>query len=928
MDELRVIVNLKNPDGIALTETWTNSEISDDYLGIDGYELIERKDREDTDRGRGGGILVYVAKGKCAWKEKVEGCFEQCALVKLRGRKSNLGIYIIYRSPNSSSSNDASLCDLVKEIQGSTVIIGDFNYPGIRWTAGTSDAKSRAFYEELEDNFFIQHVDEPTHKSGNILDLILSKDENIIDNVEHEGRLGKSDHEMLMVTMRLETIEAVVPTNSRDYDRGNFVEMRKEMKAVAWDDCLDQVGVEESWSIIRGKLEQLVEKWVPWRRKKRGGGRAPKWMNQEIRKSINDKKAAWKRWKRTGREEDRKDYLKCETKTKKLIRNRKNALERQVARDSKTNPKSFFSYVNSARRNRNSIGPLSIDDKLVVKPKDQADALNNYFSSVFTRCNIDSPPKEQLTGIDCIDVYISEECVKDGIGRLRKFAAPGPDNITNRILIELCDEVAKPLALLFRKSLDSGKIPDDWRLSNVSPIYKQKGSKAQPGNYRPVSLTSNVCKLMEKVINQALGKHLESGVLYNTQHGFRRGRSCQTNLIEFFDQVTQWMDEGACVDVLYLDFRKAFDKVDHSRLMVKLAAAGVKGKLWRWLKDWLEGRKQRVVVGGEASDWHSVDSGVPQGTVLGGPLFDVYVDDIDLVVLSFLRKFADDTKMAKLIRSLIDAERLQEDINNLCKWAKDWAMEFNEDKCKIMHLGRNNPRHKYLMNGVELSVTEEERDLGIWTESSLKPGLQCSKAASSANKVMGLILKSFHYRTKQTLVPLYKTLVRPKLEFGAAAWNPWYEKDVTCLEKVQKRLIRSLSNVRGATYEEKLDDAGLTTLAERRKRGDLIEAFKTLNGINNVNRDAWFQIAESSQERTGTRSNTNIDDEKSESRTNILIRGRARTEIRNNSFRFRVGRMWNELPDYVRQSKSTNGFKNAYDSWHRKNPTSRNQADT
>ena len=132
-------------------------------------------------------------------------------------------------------------------------------------------------------------------------------------------------------------------------------------------------------------------------------------------------------------------------------------------------------------------------------------------------------------------------------------------------------------------------------------------------------------------MNRALSNHLEKGVLRNSQHGFRRGRSCQTNLIEFYDKVTQWIDEGGSVDLLFLDFRKAFNKVDHSRLMVKLEAAGVKGNLWRWLKDWLSGRKQRVVVAGETSEWLPVESGV-LGTVLGGPLFDVYVDDIDLIV--------------------------------------------------------------------------------------------------------------------------------------------------------------------------------------------------------------------------------------------------------------------------------------------------------
>ena len=301
------------------------------------------------------------------------------------------------------------------------------------------------------------------------------------------------------------------------------------------------------------------------------------------------------------------------------------------------------------------------------------------------------------------------------------------------------------------------------------------------------------------------------------------------------------------------------------------------------------------------------------------PLFDVYIDDIDLIVLlSFLIKFADDTKMAKLIKSMLDSTQFQADIDRLCKWAADWAMEFNAEKCKIMHIGRNNPRNKYYMNGVELSVTEEERDLGVWTDSTLKPSLQCSKAATNANRLLGMILKSFHYRTKQSLVPLYKSLVRPKMEFAVAAWNPFYDKDIACLEKVQRRLIRSLSNVRGATYDEKLKDAGLTTLEERRKRGDMIEAFKTLSGKNNVEKEGWFRIASNDENQSRTRSNTNVIEGREQTRSSVLIRERARTDLRNNSFRLRVGRSWNDLPDSVRNVNSTNAFKNAYDSWLRK----------
>ena len=225
----------------------------------------------DTDRGRGGGILVYVTKEICAWKMVVPGCFEQIASLMLKGKNQELGIHIIYRSPNSSSDNDASLCDLINELHGSFVLISDFNFPGIQWKSGRTDSKSRAFHEAFEDNFLVQHIDEPTHTSGNILDLVISKEEDLIDHIEYEGRLGKSDHEMLLVTIRLKTNDVTNISQVRNYNRANYDEMRKELNAVSWEQVLSGTDVEECWRIIKCFHDELVDKWVPWRRRRRKG---------------------------------------------------------------------------------------------------------------------------------------------------------------------------------------------------------------------------------------------------------------------------------------------------------------------------------------------------------------------------------------------------------------------------------------------------------------------------------------------------------------------------------------------------------------------------------------------------------------------------------------------------------------------------------
>ena len=242
------------------------------------------------------------------------------------------------------------------------------------------------------------------------------------------------------------------------------------------------------------------------------------------------------------------------------------------------------------------------------------------------------------------------------------------------------------------------------------------------------------------------------------------------------EEVTRELDNGNCVDVVYLDFAKAFDKVPHMRLLSKLEAHGIRGKILIWIGSWLRDRRQRVSVEGELSEWAAVKSGVPQGSVLGPLLFLIYINDIDEDIISKFSKFADDSKVAKVVNNLEDSEILRDDIVKLQKWSHDWQVEFNSDKCKVMHIGKKSLNCEYKLNSITLKLTESERDMGTEVDKSFKFSDRCNKIANSANAVIGMIKRTITCRRKDIMVRLYKALVRPKLEYCVQAWCPYLKK--------------------------------------------------------------------------------------------------------------------------------------------------------
>ena len=254
----------------------------------------------------------------------------------------------------------------------------------------------------------------------------------------------------------------------------------------------------------------------------------------------------------------------------------------------------------------------------------------------------------------------------------------------------------------------------------MTPIFK-KGDRGCPGNYRPISLTSIVGKILEGIIVDRIVEFLEeNNLLLESQHGFRRHRSCLTNLIEFFHGMLQDFDRNRAIDILYLDFQKAFDKVPHKRLMSKVRALGITGAVSNWIEAWLKDRRQRVAINGASSNWIPVLSGVPQGSVLGPLLFIIYINDIDVGIVNRIAKFADDTKLGANVATSESVEMLRLDLEKLGEWSVKWLMPFNLDKCKVMHIGHANQNADYLLLDHDIVSTDLEKDLGVLISSDLK----------------------------------------------------------------------------------------------------------------------------------------------------------------------------------------------------------------
>ena len=695
--------------------------------------------------------------------------------------------------------------------------------------------------------------------------------------------------------------------NKADFHKGNYKDMRKYLAKLDWNNMLMNKTAIECWNILKYEIESIIDKFVPFQ--KQGKRCRKKHLSKEAIRKIMLKQTMWRVYRRTRKDEDYAKYKEALNAATTEIRQSKRSYEQKLACNIKNYSKSFYAYVRSKQNVQDKVGPLEDSaGNIISQGFLMAEDLNGYFSSVFTKEDISSLPvadaKFQGAKSDYLGpLVVTPELVAKKIKAMKDNKSPGVDGIPPKLLMETVEQISIPLARVFNLSLKEVVVPFEWKEANIIPLFK-KGSRNKSENYRPVSLTSVICKLLERLIKDHMVEFLVKHKLLNSsQHGFLKARSCLTNMLCFLEEITKWIDVGSPVDIIYLDFQKAFDKVPHQRLLLKLKAHGIGDSITDWIEQWLTDRRQRVVVDGEVSNWKSVLSGVPQGSVLGPILFLIYINDLDDSITSNVLKFADDTKLFRKVNTDGDKQHLQNDLDRLVKWSEKWQMLFNFGKCKCLHTGHRNLNVNYKMGDTVLGTTVKEKDLGVTISADMKVSEQCGIAASKGNQILGLIRRNITYKGKKLIIPLYKAIVRPHLEYCIQAWRPYRKKDIDTLERIQRRATKMIPELRDLSYEERLKECGLTTQETRRLRGDQIEVFKILNGYENIDRNMFFSLKKDSRTR---------------GHEVKLVKDQCRLDIRKHSFSQRTINEWNKLSTDCVTASSVNMFKNKVDTYLRR----------
>lgn len=840
---------------VSFTETWLLEGISDSEL-FDGRYMVWRRDRnyQKTQEKYGGGVLLAVSRNYSAlarpeWSSSAEDIWVSVTLNINHSGHRKVHICTLYlcseNRGNSYNTQLTNFSDKLSQIISSCpndtfIIMGDFNLSNIDWVNNplvpicVSGASQIHFVDTIAE-CGLEQFNSSRNANNRILDLVLSNIELKVAPCGDPLVAEDVHHRSLVIDVSLSSSKPL-KDNSRKiyfYNIGNYEKINASLEEIDWKDCLAHNSFEGAVGFFYNKLYELREDYIP--HKLTYPTNFPPWYNSSLRKILKEKRKFLLKYRKYGNSYDYHTFSLLRMRTKivedQCYRDYLNMCENRITE----NPKQFWSFVKNNKSGNNSLpSTLTYAEQSAETGESICNLFAKYFQSTFLSSSDSGANSSVLPG-DCTRPYeyansinnieIDDKTLYTLLKAVDLNKGPGPDEISP-VFISMCAAgLTIPLSILFKRSLGEGVVPQMWKSAFITPIHKN-GDRGKVANYRPISKLCIFAKILERIVHTQVYNSLASTFIPE-QHGFLKNRSTASNLLTFVDRIALSMDSGSQVDAIFTDYTKAFDRIDHYILLQKLLAAGIHGNLFRWFTSYINNRSQAVAINGFVSSWHGVPSGVPQGSLIGPLLFNIFINDVNTCFThSNFLLYADDLKIFKPIDTINDSLLLQQDLDRFEKYCAVNKLELNLAKCQFITFTRkqNIIEYNYTIKNCRLDKVSEIKDLGVIHDHKLSYDAHIGHISNKANRMMGFVLRSCSQFTNlKTLKILYCSYVRSILEYSSQLWNPQYDVYINRLELIQRKFMRFLQykcKTFDTNYEARCKRHHILPLEVRRKIAD------------------------------------------------------------------------------------------------------------
>ena len=899
-----------SPDVVATVETFLNDTIPNNYGLIQGYTRWHRRDRL---RGTFGGVAVCFRKNLSVQPLDVTfpNHLEMMFFKIFTKRHGSTLLCVCYRPQWQGVEPIQFLCThldgLLQQFScNNTLIVGDLNQHLV----------AKSFNELLTVYSLTNHVTFPTHISGSSLDPVISDLPEGVVTCRPLGTVGSSDHLAVLTTVQVAAMcDVSMKRTNWLWGKADWEGFQNALRTTPWHNIL--VGdVDDQVNGLTNTILSLQELYVPSHTFTVKPLDRP-WFGYDCRTAANEKSKAWKRYKRHPTQLNKqrhKEACNRMSQVQQFAQQRWQEELRSKLSGRAVGSKSWWAALKEQQgfSPEDHIPPLNNSDgSIATRSCEKAEVLASHFSRKMTVSDPGRlpPAVPRLTNATIEDVILSTEEVKKQLQSIDSNKALGPDGVSPHILKNCAAQLAAPVTAIFQLCLSTGKWPSLWKVARVAAIHK-KAVKTEPKNYRPVSLLPVLSKTLESIIAKRITTFLDKHrLLSNRQFGFRTNMSTNDILLHLSTSWHQSLDRGRDSFVIALDIAGAFDRVWHSGLTTKLRSMGVCGGLLHLLQDYLRNRSLCVVVNGQTSKDHPIGAGVPQGSVLGPLLWNVFFNDL-LQLIPDAHAYADDCTLTFPCDSTdhrATVALINQALDAITSWGRRWQVDLALDKTQVMLVTRRRsppaiPIPPIHLDGLVLPLQASVTILGVEIDSSLSFTSHVKKIATKAAGRLSCVRRVSHLLDARGVSNLYAAQVRSIMEYAPLTWSSCPPSYLGLLDKVQDRAQRLISTK--TLPEEQVPF--LQPLQQRRDVAGLCATYK-------IHREGAQHLSALRQPWATPHSHFTRDAHTSEQ----LAVPFARTETFLRSFVPRYTRLWNNLvkDTAIHKAPTLQNFKCAANNW-------------